>query len=233
MCGQTIGGNIAAGISCAAIVGVLDLASEWLRLSAHYRRMSDGELQQLARDASALTEAAQQTLASELSTRGLKPEPPEAKAPPPEPEPDSPYAKDRELVELCKVWSLSDALQIQWLLDRFGIPFHIGPDEATGVNAGSLSFADGVSVQVMRIGLPWAWQAIANYEPANEPPEQKEEEDSKETLVACPKCQSDDVIFKQLTPESTDEKDESKSRFAWVCGSCGHEWKDEGVANGK
>ncbi|HST13202.1 MAG TPA: hypothetical protein VLL05_22685 [Terriglobales bacterium] len=213
----------------------MDSAWEWLRLTTHYRRMTDGELLQIARDPSVLTEAAQQTLAAELSIRGLKPSPPEPKvAPsPPEPEPDSFYAKDRELVELCKVWSLSDALQLQWLLDRSGIPFYIGPNRATGVDAGALSFADGVSVQVMRIGLPWASQAIANYAPANEPPEEKEEEERKETSVACPKCRSEDVIFEQLTPESGNETDKSKSRFAWVCDSCGYEWEDEGVANEK
>jgi hypothetical protein len=132
--------------------------------------MSDGELLQLARDPSALTEAAQQTLAAELSTRGLKPPPPERRVtpPPPEPEPDSPYAQDRELVELCKVWSLSDALQLQWLLDRAGIPFYIGPEKATDVEAIPLNFGEGVSVQVMRVGVPWAWQAMRDYEPANE-----------------------------------------------------------------
>src|SRR5580765_6982407 len=127
-----------------------DAASEWLRLTAHYRRMSDGELLSLARDPAALTEAAQQVLKAEFSVRRLELPPLEAPAPPPQPEPDpdSPYAEDRELVELNKVWSLSDALQLQWLLDRAGIPFYIGPDKATGVDAGPLNFGEGLSVQV-------------------------------------------------------------------------------------
>jgi len=46
-----------------------DAAAEWLRLTAHYRRMSDGELLSLARNPAALTEAAQQVLKAEFSAR--------------------------------------------------------------------------------------------------------------------------------------------------------------------
>jgi DNA-directed RNA polymerase subunit M/transcription elongation factor TFIIS len=192
--------------------------------------MSDGELLQLARDPDALTEAAQQTLAAELSARGLKPPSPEIQdAPPtPEPDPDSPYAHDRELVEICKVWSLSDALQLQWLLDRAGIPFYMGPKKATDVDAATSNFGEGVSVQVMRVGLPWAWQAIANYEPANEPPEEKVEEEWREIPVTCPKCSSKEVVFEQWMRESAGATDGSKAKFAWTCDSCGYQWADEG-----
>ncbi len=210
----------------------MDLASEWLRLSAHYRRMSDGELLQIARDPSVLTDAAQQTLAAELSARRLKAPPPEpiVAPPPPQPEPDSPYSHDRELVELCKVWSLSDARQLQWLLDRAGIPFYIGPAKATGVDAVPLNFGKGVSVQVMRVGLPWASQAKLDYKPANEPP--REEEEWRDVPVTCPKCRSEDVIFEKLSREPVDVTDQSKTRFAWTCDSCGYQWEDEGVVKG-
>jgi DNA-directed RNA polymerase subunit M/transcription elongation factor TFIIS len=209
-------------------MGPVDLSSEWLRLSTHYRRMSDGELLQIARDPSALTEAAQQSLASELSTRGLKSPRPEPSSPPPPPEPDSPYARDRELVELCKVWSLPDALQLQWLLDRAGIPFYIGPAKATGVDAVPLNFGEGVSVQVMRVGLPWARQGLREYEPANEPPYQEEEE-YREFPVTCPKCRAEEVIFEKLTRESVGKADQSRAKFAWTCGWCGYQWEDEGM----
>lgn len=218
-------------VSSPATVGLVDLASEWLRLSAHYRGMSEGELLQIARDPSALTEAAQQTLAAELSARGLKlPSPePMSSPPPPEPDPGSPYAEDRELVEICKVWSLSDALQLQWLLDRAGIPFYIGPDKATGVDAGPFNFGEGLSVQVMRVGLPWISQAMQDYQPANEPPHQEEE---REIPVTCPKCRTEEVILERLTPESLDETDGSSARFAWTCDSCGYQWEDEGMLKG-
>jgi hypothetical protein len=135
----------------------LDPAAEWLRLSERYRQMSDSELTALARHNSDLTDVAQQTLANEISQRRLKLQPEEPPAPPPaEPPPDSSffYAEDRELVEICVAWSLSDALQVQTLLDRAGIPFFMGPEKATGVDAVSSNFVNGVSVKIMQIGLP-------------------------------------------------------------------------------
>src|SRR5713101_7986407 len=56
-------------------MGYIHAAGEWLRLSEHYRGMTDGELIAIARDRSQLTEIAQQILAQELSQRKLKVEP--------------------------------------------------------------------------------------------------------------------------------------------------------------
>lgn len=211
-----------------------DAAAEWLRLTGHYRRMSDGELLSLARNPDALTEAAQQVLKAEFSARRLEP-PPEECAPPPEPEPDpdSPYAEDRELVELCKVWSLSDALQLQWLLDRAGIPFYLGEERVTGVDRLTSNFASGVSVKVMRVGYPWARQAMSDYEPANEPPPDEEEpKDLPEIPVTCPKCRSTDVVFERLSPGPSTEEQDPDSNFEWTCDSCGYEWEDKGMLKG-
>lgn len=202
---------------------------EWLRLSAHYRAMTDGELIAIARQSSKLTEIAQQVLASEVSHRQLlipseeEPQP----APPPEPSPDSPYAEDRELIEICTVWSISDALQLQWLLDRAGIPFFMGPEKATGVDAVTSDFTKGVAVQIMRIGFYWASQAMRDYFPKDEPASEAVE--IPDTAVCCPVCRSQDVIFKSLAspPESTAP---SVQRFEWTCDNCGHQWQDDGIA---
>lgn len=193
--------------------------------------MSDGELLLIARDQSALTNVAQQILAGELSVRGLKVTPPEVKLPPtpPEPQPDSPYAEERELVEIGQVWSLSDALQLQWLLDRAGIPFFMGTEKTTGVDAITSNFGEGVSVTVMRVGVPWARQAMADYQPADEPLPEKEAEE-KDIPVACPKCRSTDVIFERLAPDSQAVKEGPDPKFEWTCDSCGYQWEDEGVA---
>jgi hypothetical protein len=118
--------------------------------------VSDGELLVLAQQNFELTEIAQQSLASEISRRGLKRQSEELPArPEPFPPFDSSGDEDRELVEICTVWSLSDALQLQTLLGRAGIPFFMGPEKATGVETVTSNFVNGVSVQVMRIGLPW------------------------------------------------------------------------------
>src|SRR5438034_10473684 len=100
-----------------------DAASEWLRLTAHYRRMSEGELLSLARDPSALTETAQQILKAEVSARHLEVPPPEETVPPPperERDRDSPYAAGREVVEIRTGWGLSEALLVQELIERPG-----------------------------------------------------------------------------------------------------------------
>lgn len=214
-------------------MGTLDPAGEFLRVSERYRQMSDSELLVLTRQSSELTDVAQQALANEISHRGLKLQPEEPPAPPiPEPPPsyppDSSYSEDRELVELCTVWSLSDALQLQTLLDTAGIPFFMGPEKATGVDAVTSNFANGVSVQIMRIGMPWARQAMRDYTPTNEPGPKQEGERS-ELPVRCPKCHSTEVIFEDLITEPTTATDNSSPKYKWTCDSCGHRWEDDGI----
>jgi DNA-directed RNA polymerase subunit M/transcription elongation factor TFIIS len=211
----------------------LDPAAEWLRLSEHYRQMSDNELLVLARRNSDLTEVAQQTLAQEISQRRLKLQPEEPPAPlPAEPPADSSstnadsYDEDRELVEICVVWSLSDALQVQTLLDRAGIPFLMGPENATGVDAVTSNFVNGVSVKIMQIGVPWARQAMLNYTPANEP---RPKEELSELPIYCPKCHSTEVVFERLTTAPTSAPEDSSSKFEWTCDVCGYHWEDEGI----
>ena len=209
---------------------ISDSASEWLRLLQHYRELTDDELLALARQVSTLTEDAKQALAGEILTRRLK-FPAEEPGITPEPEicSDSPYAENRKLIEIRKVWSLRDALRLQWLLDRAGIPFYLGPEEAPGVALTS-NFAEGLSVQIMQVGLPWAVEAMQSYIPADEPPNQ-EEEDRRE--VRCPRCDSADVIFQRLTPRLQTTTCESAPRYEWTCHACKCAWEDDGVVAGK
>ena len=203
----------------------LDPAAEWLQLAERYRQMSDNELLCLARQNSELTDVAQQTLASEMSRRRLKLGPEELPTPPnPASQPDSSYDEDRKLIEICTVWSLPDALQLQTLLDRAGIPFFMGPEKATGVDAVTSSFVNGVSVQIMNIGLPWARQAMMNYAPADEQAP-KQQEKLSELPVRCPKCNSAEVVFERLLSEP----DHFPQEFEWSCDSCGYQWEDDGV----
>ena len=221
----------------------LDPAAEWLRLSERYRQMTDDELLALGRQSSEMTEVAQQVLAQEISRRKLKLEPAEPTPEEPTEEPPTPltsekpsgpdiYAKDRELVEICAVWSFSDAIQAQRLLDTAGIPFFMGPEKATGVDAVTSNFADGVSVQIMSVGLPWARQALQHYKPANEPASGKDEE-LDDLAMRCPKCHSTEVVFEGLVSEPAGAIDNSSSKYEWTCDSCGHQWEDEGILKEK
>jgi DNA-directed RNA polymerase subunit M/transcription elongation factor TFIIS len=208
----------------------LDPATEWRRLSELYRQMSDGELLALVRTKSELTEVAQGALADEIRVRRLKVEPEVAPLPPPIPETpeDSPYYEDRQLVEIATVWSLADALQLQRLLDQAAIPFFMGMEKATGVDAVTSNFAEGVSVSVMNVGWPWARQALQYYEPLNEPKPAPEEEPA-DVAVRCPKCRSEDVILDELVGERATTEKDTAQQYEWTCGACGYRWKDDGV----
>lgn len=211
-------------------MATLDPATEWRRLSELYRQVADGELQALARTKSELTEVAQQVLADEIRRRRLKVEPEVAPPPPPTPEtpPDSPYYDDRQLMEIATVWSLADALQLQRLLDQAGIPFFMGPEKATGVDAVTSNFVNGVSVSIMKVGWPWAREALQYYEPLNEP-DRKPEAESGNVAVRCPKCHSEEVIFDDLVGEPPTTEKDSPQQYEWTCGACGYRWKDDGI----
>ena len=142
---------------------------------------------------------------------------------------EDPYAEDRKLVELCTVWSVRDALNVQAILDASGIPFFLGPEKATGVDAVTSNFAKGVAVQIMQIGLPWAGRAMVYYEPADDPVP-KETEELDELVLRCPKCDSAEIVFEGGTSTLVVATDDSSQKYKWTCDSCGHQWEDDGVA---
>ncbi len=231
-------------------MALIDHPGEWLRLTDHYRNMTDGELLKIAGDRDQLTELAQQILAMELSERRLKVKDAD---PQQQPFPDArrqtvehrsvtpvptsghdqndgevaadPYAEDRELVPLLTVWSLRDAAQVQRLLDIASIPFYMGAENATGVDTVTSNFATGVGVKIMRIGLPWAWQALRYYEPKDDPESEKAHWD-EEVDVRCPKCRATDIVF----VEEVASANGPAHKYKWTCGICGNQWEDDGVA---
>ncbi len=230
-----------------------DPAGEFLRISEHYRRMSDDELLLLIPQSSELTPLAQQALASEARSRGLQAEveaekPPGGSPfkPPPAffehespklresasygfPDAETSYDEDRKLVELCTVWSVRDALKVQTILDSAGIPFFMGKEKAPGVDEVTSNFANGVSVRIMQVGLPWAAPGMVHYMPEDEPGA-KESDEAGESTIRCPKCHSAEVIFEGGTSTQVIAADDSSQKFKWTCDSCGHHWEDDGVA---
>ncbi len=229
-----------------------DPAAEYLRLAEHYRQMNDEELLQLSAQSDKLTASAHQALASEIRHRGLKAEAipedktlskssfegpkfrqesPSSEAPADDSsETDSGYEEDRKLMELCTVWSLHDALKVQSILDVAGIPFFMGPEKATGVDKVTSNFSNGVSVQIMQIGFPWAYEAMKNnYFPEDNPSEDPRE-DVQEIPIRCPRCRSTEVIFNRLVSAVGAPSDVSSRKFEWSCDSCGAIWQDDGMA---
>jgi len=231
---------------------------EFLRISERYRQMKDEELLVLIPQSSELTPFAQEALATEVRRRGLKREAEEASIPsraaaePPArfehetpkfhdsadgdtsetdsfDDADSSYDEDRKLVELCTVYSVRDALQVQAILDGAGIPFFMGAEKATDVDKVTSNFPNGVGVQIMKIGLPWATQPMRHFEPEDDPtPPEKEQ--FEEIPVRCPKCHSMEVVFENRTSAPGGVADESSEKFKWTCDSRGQQWEDDGVA---
>jgi len=209
----------------------LDRAGEYIRLRDHYRELSDGELLDLARQPSELTEIAEQALKSEISRRGLKVESAELAArqrpqPPPELDPNDPnYDEDTRLVTIRTVWSREDAFRMQDLLDTAGIPFYMGAEKATSADAVTSNFAEGVDVQIMQIGIPWARLALKDYAPVEDRADENEEVPD-EASVRCPKCHSEEIILQETEPV---KEGTTPQLFKWKCDNCGHHWEDDGV----
>lgn len=216
----------------------LDPAAEYLRLAGHYRQMSDEELLLLIPQRDELTPSAQQALASEVRHRGLKveaklEEKPFAdssfegpklrqESPPPDvhiddsPDGDTAYEEERKLVELCTVWSLRDALKLQHILDVAGIPFFMGAEKATGVGKVTSNFANGVSVQIMQVGMPWAAPLLQNYFPEDDPaPQESKETDAPP--IRCPRCNSEEGVFNGLTAAARSPSHNLSQKFQWTC----------------
>lgn len=216
-------------------MSTLDGGAEWRRLSDLYRLKTDDELVGLARKKSELTEVAQEALANEISIRKLRVTP-EAVSPPPVPQRplDPAYDEDRQLITISTVWSMEDGLRLQRLLDGAGIPFFMGEEKATSVDAVTSNFANGVPVGVMKIGWPWAQQVLKDYFPKDEPESErrKQEEATKEATVRCPKCHSTEVVFDDLIGEPPTTEEDSPQQFEWTCDSCGHHWRDDGLVRG-
>jgi len=202
----------------------------WLQLSEHYRQMSDDELINLAHESSGLTDTAQQILAQEFRSRGLTPPPAEPSASPRPAPPSDSEAEDEDcaLTEVCTVWSRADAARLQTALDTAGIPFYMGPEKASTFDAVTSDFSQGVSVQVMRIGAPYAFDALRrDYTPVDEPADTQAEQNNEDLAIHCPKCHSEDVTFDQLVNEPAGEN--APPQYQWTCNSCGNEWEDDGV----
>jgi hypothetical protein len=240
-----------------------DPAGEYLQIAERYRQMKDEELLVLMPQISELTDAAQQALANEFRSRGLKVETESEKVSVPAAKPRSTsferaaprfansagdeaavgetvdddaeeegdsYEEDRELVDLCTVWSERDAVKVQQILDAAGIPFFMGPEKATGVDGVTSKFSSGVAVQVMRIGLPWAAPGMSNYEPEDDPDaDEQQEAATKDVSIRCPKCHSTDVVFEGGTSSLVVAAEDRSQKFKWICDACGHQWEDNGI----
>lgn len=199
-----------------------DETKERLRLSNLYAAMTDGELQQLARNPEALTEIAWDALEDELDRRGL--DLPSDHAEPQE------LVNLRELTTIRQFRDLPEALLAKGSLESAGIECFLRDDNVVRLDWFISNFVGGIKLCVAQEDAESARKLL--------------DEPILEGLYVqgvglyeqprCPKCQSLDVNFREL-----DRSIAYVSAFlrvplpvhrkAWRCHACDAEWEDEGV----
>jgi hypothetical protein len=198
----------------------LDESRERLRLAETYARMTDGELQNLARNPESLTEPAWETLEDEMDRRHLE-------APPEEPEPQQ-QINLRNLVTIRQFRDLPEALLAKGSLESAGIECFLRDDNLVRLDWFISNFVGGIKLCVDSDDAGNAQKLL--------------DEPILEGLYVhgvglyeqprCPKCQSLDVNFREL-----DRPIAYLSAFlrvplpvqrkAWRCHACDAEWEDE------
>lgn len=98
------------------------------RLAQFYAALTDGELQQLAREARSLTDEARAALALEMSRRGMPVEDAEERAAEEDSSAAPSRAETRDLLTIRQFRDLPEALLAKSVLDSAGIECFLGDD---------------------------------------------------------------------------------------------------------
>jgi len=202
------------------LVSNFDESKERLRLADTYAAVTDGELQSLAGNPEALTEAAWEALESELDRRHLEP--------PIEPSQPRDQMDLRALVQIRQFRDLPEALLAKGSLESAGIQCFLRDDNLVRLDWFISNFVGGVKLCVKSEDVENAQRLL--------------DEPILEGLYVqdvglyeqprCPKCQSLDVNFREL-----DRPIAYLSAFlrvpmpiqrkGWRCHSCDAEWENE------
>jgi DNA-directed RNA polymerase subunit M/transcription elongation factor TFIIS len=211
----------------------VDPAQQWRELTENYRHMTDGELCRVAADAADLIPVAQEALRAVMAERGVTASSANSEASQADPlatdeneEVDPRYLEtpdEYELIPVREVYNEEEAAMAKSILDANFIACCFGPDDTVELKDFKGSFAGGVDLKVLRRDSRQAQQSLDAFAPRQEAEEDKEAESSA-FAVSCPKCHSEEIIFEGNDPESAGGK------FNWTCDHCGHEWKDDGIA---
>lgn len=217
----------------------IDPAAEYRQLKEVYKRMTEEELAHVADEAYQLTDTAKQTLAGEISRRGLNVQ---LKESPPKPT-KQPHASgfaaedemindfdpaDLELAVLRRMWDLQEAQIAKGILDEAGIPSYFG-DENLECAGDVSAFEAGVDLKVCSDDAARAMRTLVdNWPNCPENTVQGEAEENTKYAVKCPRCKSAEVIFLERDGALTGNS-AFNAKFKWTCDRCGHEWEDDGI----
>jgi hypothetical protein len=193
------------------------------RLESLYSKMTDGELEKIAAEASSLTDLARAALQSEMHRRSMYPSTTtEAELAAADPE-----VSFQHLVPVRRFRDLPEALLAKGSLDSAGIECHLADENMVRMDWFISNLLGGVKLLVK----------FEDAEAAAEILDQPIPEDfdvdgvGRYQSPGCPKCGSLDVSFQELNkPVAYTSAWVSiplpVHRKAWKCHACGSEWED-------
>jgi hypothetical protein len=183
--------------------------------------MSDGELEELAKTAGQLTDAAREALQLEVTHRRLDLElqpVSEAQPPPPLPNP----------VTLRAFRDIPEALLARTILESAGMPCYLADENLIRLDWFYSNALGGIKLWVNEEDVEAATALLDAEIPATFPIQGQEDY----TQPRCPKCQSLDITLEDLEQRSARAvawivfTPFLKTRRRWKCNACAFEWPD-------
>jgi hypothetical protein len=214
------------------------------RLAEFYSQQLDGELGKVAGQAYELTDVAREALRAEMARRGLAdalveraPMAPIPAVQPGDPPPERPRVEAlaggelelRDMVTIRQFRDLPEALFAKGSLESAGIECAMVDDNMVRLDWFISNLLGGVKLQVRQEDAADAEAILSQPIPENfEVPGIGEFEQPR-----CPKCQSLQVNFQEVTPAAYVSAYLNVPipfhRRAWRCHSCNAEWEDDGM----
>jgi hypothetical protein len=222
----------------------IDPELEKKRLAEFYSQQLDGELGKVAGQAYELTDVAREALRAEMARRGLAdafieraPVAPIPAVQPGDPPPAPPRVESaaggelelRDMVTIRQFRDLPEALFAKGSLESAGIECAMVDDNMVRLDWFISNLLGGVKLQVRQEDAADAEAILSQPIPENfEVPGIGEFEQPR-----CPKCQSLEVNFQEVTPAAYVSAYFNVPipfhRRAWRCHSCDAEWEDDGI----
>src|ERR1700684_957038 len=194
--------------------------NERARLAELYAGMSEIELQELARDAESLTDAAQETLKTELSKRKLEVELKHK-------EESSEETAHPNLITLRQFRDIPAALLAKSVLDSEGIECFLADENTIRMDWLLSNLLGGVKLWVKEEDAGRASELLERESPVGFEVEAEEAHQQPR----CPKCQSADVLFEELSKHTAYATvllgfPIPIKHLGWKCHAGGHQWEE-------
>jgi len=205
-------------------MAIRDSEKERRQFEDNYRGKTNGELEELAKEARDLTDTARAALGQEMTNRGLIGLAAE--------QADSPAGEPawRDPVILGRFADGRAAELARNTLDAGGIRSFLSNENAAQL---PWTFSDDSSEIEVWVNAEDAEAAAALLQGERDRLALAEEEDRE---ARCPQCQSTDIMFQEAEDieetsgevGSTEQLERLAAMGRWKCYACGHEWKERG-----